>query len=224
MGLYRLDKTVVRVCGNAEKFLMGLSSNTLDKPQNAFLNMHGRIVATFEQVRAGDDEYWLVVQQAYVDPLLAHLERYARLSKTLVERKPSAVYFDCLGDYPLAAGDLSIVQRAGKLILTDRDLPAAACDEAFTLFRLEHFIPFQGVDYTDDMVLNVHEHDFVAYTKGCFLGQEPVAKVHNRSKPTWKLVVCDEDGVSDEQKTAMTSKAVDPKTHKVKGFVFIRNQ
>ena len=91
------------------------------------------------------------------------------------------------------------------------------------MFRLKNRIPIQGVDYNDDMVLNVDEHDFVSYTKGCFLGQEPVAKVHNRSKPTWKLAVRYEDELSDEEKAKMTSKILDPQTKRAMGFVFVRN-
>ena len=39
MPIYKLDKIVVSVRGSAEKFLSGLTSNTLDAPHNAFLNM-----------------------------------------------------------------------------------------------------------------------------------------------------------------------------------------
>ena len=45
----RLDKIVLSIKPNAETFLNGLTSNALDAPQNAFLNLHGRIIATFDQ-------------------------------------------------------------------------------------------------------------------------------------------------------------------------------
>ncbi|MBP6344212.1 MAG: hypothetical protein KA403_09765, partial [Candidatus Omnitrophica bacterium] len=63
----------------------------------------------------------------------------------------------------------------------------------------------------------------VSYTKGCFLGQEPIAKVHNRSKPTWKLVVRPEDESSPEDQAKMTSKTRDPQSGKIIGFVFVKN-
>ena len=50
-----------------------------------------------------------------------------------------------------------------------------------------------------------------------------MAKVHNRSKPTWQLVVRYEDELSVEEQAKMTSKAVDPKTSRALGFVFVKN-
>ena len=84
-------------------------------------------------------------------------------------------------------------------------------DEEFTLFRLDHNIPLMGIDYqADEFILNVHEYDYVSYTKGCFLGQEPVAKVHNRAQPSRQLIVQFEDQCSPEEAAKMTSKAMDP--------------
>lgn len=223
MRLYKLDKIVIRVHGNAEKFLNGLTSNTLDAPQNAFLNLHGRIIAAFDQLRAGEDEFLLVISPAAWEPLKAHTERYARLSHTTFEPVPLNVCFDLDADVPIQPGDHAIPQKAGRLIITSRDLPSTISSSEFTLFRLQYQLPVHGTDYTNDMVLNVHEHDLVSYTKGCFLGQEPVAKVHNRSRPTWKLAVRYADEVSIEERAKMTSQATDPKTGRTKGFVFVRN-
>jgi len=72
--------------------------------------------------------------------------------------------------------------------------------------------------------LNVSENDFVSFTKGCFLGQEPIAKVHHRSRPTWKMVVRFEDESSVEEKVKMTSKTSDPGTGRILGFVFVGNK
>ena len=223
MPIYKLDKTVVSVRGSAEKFLSGLTSNTLDAPHNAFLNMHGRIVATFDQVRAGDDIFLLVIASSAWEALKAHTDRYARLSHTTIEPVALNVYFDLSGDCPLSEREYTIPQNSGRIILTARAIPSDVTADAFTVFRLQNNIPLHGVDYHDDFILNVHENDFVSYAKGCFLGQEPVSKVHSRSKPTWQLAVRCEDGLSEEEKAKMTSKARDPKTGRTHGFVFVKN-
>ncbi|MBI4309734.1 MAG: hypothetical protein HY591_05335 [Candidatus Omnitrophica bacterium] len=223
MRIYRLDKTIVRAQGNAERFLNGLTSNSLDKPHNAFLNLHGRIIATFDQVRGGEDGFLLAIAPCAWGPLKAHADKYARLNKTMFEPVDLNAYFDLDGNAPAREGDFTIPQNAGRMILTSRILTQTVSNDESDLFRLKHGIPLQGADYTDEMVLNVHEYDFVSYTKGCFLGQEPVAKVHNRSKPTWKLSVCHADELSPEEQETMTSKTVDPETGRTKGFVFIKN-
>ena len=223
MAIYKLDKMVVSVKGNAEKFLQGLTSNTLDAPRNAFVNLHGRIIATFDQIAAGPDEFLLVIAPSAWEPLKAHTERYAKLSKTIIAPTTLNVYFDLTGDHLLSDGEYAVPQSAGRIIVTARVLPSDVSAEAFTLFRLQNNIPLHGIDYQDDFILNVHEHDFVSYAKGCFLGQEPVAKVHNRSKPTWQLAVRFEDALTEEEQGKMTSKISDPKGGRTLGFVFVKN-
>ena len=92
------------------------------------------------------------------------------------------------------------------------------------LFRVVNHIPVQGIDYRDEFLLNISDEEFVSYAKGCFLGQEPISKVHNRSKPTWKLVVRYQDECTEEERQKMTSVVVDPATRRTMGFVFVRNE
>ena len=82
-----------------------------------------------------------------------------------------------------------------------------------------------GIDYqADEFILNVHEQEYVSYTKGCFLGQEPVAKVHNRAQPSRRLIVQFEDQCSPEDAARMTSKTPDPLSGRFKGFIFVSNK
>ena len=222
MRLYRLNKTVLSIRNNPAPFLNGLTSNSLDKPRNAFLNIHGRIVAAFDQIQIGEDEFWIVAETPYVDKLLAHIDRYAKLSGVKIQKLDKHVYYS-----PEDRGgkcDIVIAQKKGHMLITDEALEAVQPDEAFTLLRLKHRMPLQGTDYTDDFVLNVDPDEYVSFTKGCFLGQEPVSKVHNRSRPTWQLMVKYEDECDAETKAKMTSKALDPDTNRVIGFTFVRNQ
>ena len=209
MRLYKFSDKVIRVQGNAAQFLNGLTANALDKPRNAFVNLHGRIIATVWQERISDDEMLLAVPVVAVDALLGHLNRYAKLSRSQLIATDLKAYMD--------------LEEAKVIIQPDGAQPLVS-EEEFTLFRLDRGIPLMGVDYqADEFILNVHEHDYVSYTKGCFLGQEPVAKVHNRSKPSWRLIVKYENECSDEEKSKMTSKSRDPQSGGFKGFVFVKN-
>src|SRR3989338_4843053 len=127
-------------------------------------------------------------------------------------RENLRAYFDLDAGYKPGPDEWMVPQEQGQLVITPKTLEAMVSTEEFTRFRLTHGMPLQGVDYTDEFLLNVSDGKFVSYTKGCFLGQEPVAKVHNRSKPTWKLEVRCEDECSDEEKAKMTSKMTDPRT------------
>lgn len=224
MRLYQTTKKVLTISPNAEQLLNGLTANSLDKPQNAFLNIHGRIIATFDQLKISSDEFWLVVQADYVAAVRQHLDKYLRLSKSKIDERPTRVYFNLEADYQPQAGEYLIAQKNGELIVTAQELAAPVTEEEFRLFRLDHDIPLLGVDYRDEFLLNINETDFVSFTKGCFLGQEPVAKVHNRSRPTWRLTVKKERDCSPQERAKMTSVAQDPRTGETRGFVFTGNQ
>jgi folate-binding protein YgfZ len=205
--VYKLPDTVLSIKGNAAGFLNGIASNTLDAPLNAFLNQHGRIIATFRQQRISDDEFAISVPAIAKDNLLRHLERYMKLSHVSITPGDQSVFINV---------------DTNQTVWTQEPYANSISDEEFTLYRLNHSIPLMGVDYqADEFILNVHEHDYVSYTKGCFLGQEPVAKVHNRAKPSRKLIVVFEDHYSPEEVAKMTSRIKDPATGRTKGFKFI---
>lgn len=222
--MYKLNKIVLRITGNAEKFLNGLTTNTLDAVHNAFVNLHGRVIATFDQNKIGADEFLIVIDAFVYDGLMAHIQKFLMLNKTTAQKTELNVFWDLEGSYQPQAGEYVIKQKAGQMVITKRNLDSNISDEQFIRFRLDNVIPNFGVDYQkDDFLLNVDEYQWVSYTKGCFLGQEPIAKVHNRSKPTWKLVVRFDDQLTIEEKTKMTSKIVDSKSGKTIGFVFVKN-
>jgi tRNA-modifying protein YgfZ len=199
---------VLSIKGNASGFLNGIASNTLEAPLNAFLNQHGRIIATFRQQKISDDEFLIGVPSIAKDNLLKHLERYVKLSHVNIDLSAQNVFIDL---------------DTAQIIWTAQDYANSISGGEFTLFRLDHKIPLMGVDYqADEFILNVDEYDYVSYTKGCFLGQEPVAKVHNRAQPSRKLIVAFEDECSSEDAAKMTSKVQDPVSGRIKGFVFVR--
>ncbi len=229
MRLYKLDRIVLSIKNNAAQFLNGLTSNTLDKPRNAFLDVHGKIIATFDQIQTGEDEFLIVLERASRETVLNHIEKFVRLSRVQVQEENHKVYFDLDGKHPVEPGEWGIPQKEGQIILTPQGLsgrePVTEVSlEEFTLFRLKNHIPLLGVDYGHTFLLNVSEDECVSFTKGCFLGQEPVAKVHNRSKPSWKLTVKFEDECPEEERKAMTSKVMDPENRRVLGFVMLSNR
>jgi len=218
MRLYKLPDTVLSIkalkvssadqkTGNfASGFLNGITSNTLDAPLNAFLNQHGRIIATVRQQKISDNEFLISVPMIAVDNLLKHLERYVKLSRVSINPSNQSAFID-----------LDTIQT----VWTSVHHANSISDEEFTLFRLNHKIPLMGVDYqADEFILNVHEDDYVSYTKGCFLGQELVAKVHNRAQPARRLIVAFEDQCSSQEAAKMTSKIPAPPSGRPKGFIF----
>lgn len=222
MELYKLNKLSLSI--KSLDLLDQLTTNTLDKHKNAFLDRVGKIVVTFDQIKIKDDEVLVLIEKQFLDKLMNHLDKFLKLSKTKIEKKDYNIYFDLDNDYKPDKEEFIIPQKLGKLIITKKDLQSNISNEEFTSFRLKNNIPIQGIDYNDEMLLNVNEEDFASFTKGCFLGQEIIARVHNLAKPPRKLVVKSENELNQEQLKIMTSKIKDKETGKLIGFIFVNNK
>lgn len=173
----------------ASEFLMAYTSNTPDRPRTAFLNREGKIVAVADQVCLSPDESLVVIETPFVQRLMAHLKPFLSLSDTKAEIDSSlSVYFDLDGSCKPSAGEWTIPQKKGQLLLTSKHLSANVTEEEFKKFRLEINLPVQGLDFDDEMLLCVGDEEFVSYTKGCYLGQEIIARVHFRGAPPKRLV------------------------------------
>lgn len=206
MKLYLCHKTVLRFYPKAAAFLNGYTTNAVEASRTAFVDIRANVLAVAEQYKLSGDEVWEVVETSAVEKLLAHLRKYLAVSDTAVEKLPSKrVYCDL---------------ATGKLVFSDEELPAAAGEEEYTRFRVKKGIPLDGVDFGEEMVLNLAQEDLVSFTKGCYLGQEIVARVHHRSKPPKRLVVKSEAECTPEQLAQMTSRVKDAESGKTLGFVF----
>ena len=204
------NKAVLKFGNHPEEFLKNFSTNTPDSPKNAFVNIEGRIVATFDQTVLENGDVQVVMERQFVGRLKNHLDRYIKLTDATLEETEANVYMD--------------LNKDPKPIITREKLEACAPDSEFTLFRLKNNLPIQGIDYDEEMLLNLDDENLVSYTKGCYLGQEVVARVRFRSKPPKKLVVKFEAECTQDESLRMTSKALDLKTGKTLGFVFVRNE
>lgn len=193
----------LRVRPGAAVFLKAYTTNVIDAPRSAFLTREGKTVAAVWQSKISEDEALLAVAKPFAEPLLAHLSKYLALSDTKFEPVTGSVYVDLSN----GAWDVS---DAGK--------PASASAEDYLRFRVERKIPEQGTDFTDEMPLCV-DPSLVHFEKGCYLGQEIVARVHYRGAPSKKLEVKSQSECTADEFRRMTSKLTINK--EVKGFVFV---
>lgn len=169
MRLYRSGKIVLRFKNKAADFIHAYTTNEPQAAKNAFVDLRGKIVAVFHQKYSSPDEILVVIEGKFRERLLAHLDKYLKFSGTVVEEDASTVYFDL--DAP-----------APYLLISPKELPETVSEEEFRSFRLREKILIQGADYDQEMLLNVFPEGYVSYTKGCYLGQEILTRVHTRGK------------------------------------------
>jgi len=205
--MFKLPFIVLKVSDPEDKFLEPVSSNTLDKSKNTFLDRFGKIIVAFYQVRVGDS-YLLVLPK---ENRMQELDMHVKLSKATVEKTDFKVYFD--PEHQVKEGEY----RVEELVLSEEEYENTISQQECNLTRLEKNIPLPGIDFEDEMVLNVSD-EWVSFTKGCYPGQEVVARTHNLAKPGKKLVVIDAQDLPEEKRSKMTSVIGS------KGFVFVLNQ
>ncbi|MBI5073517.1 tRNA-modifying protein YgfZ [Candidatus Woesearchaeota archaeon] len=174
MRIYPLNNYfILSLKPNAEKSLSGLTTNTTSAKQNACIDKFGRIVATFWQQKLNDNEIIIILDKRASGPLLEHLKQHLALTNTKIERKK-----DLFAYYDL---------EKKEVLLSQTKMESNVSEEEFIEFRLRNNIPLQYIDYNNEMILNV-SYDFVSFTKGCYLGQEVIARVHHLGKAPKKLV------------------------------------
>jgi folate-binding protein YgfZ len=208
--------------------LAGVTSNVLDAPKNALLSPQGKIIGVFDQQLIDSDTCVLVAENYAADTLRKEFDKYAAFSVTDWKELDESVYFEIDVGTQLSAlseddGKHFVFPQAVGRIIVGGEFEPNVSEKEFTAFRLDHEVPLHGVDFTDEMLLNVFPEDYVSYTKGCFVGQEVIARVHNLSDPPKKLVVKYEDQCSEAEKKIMTSKQTDSQG-RVRGFVFVDNE
>lgn len=94
------------------------------------------------------------------------------------ERAFTVIAFDPhaerIRNYALQAGVGMDMERLGRV--------------AWAMRRVEEGLPWWGADVRENFPAEVGLERLVDFDKGCFLGQEPIARMHYRGHPNWRLV------------------------------------
>ncbi len=140
------------------------------------LTPKARVVADMEVFRVGDDLVLACPPDAR-DDVVQTLERARFRKKVEFEPGPEAVVW---GD---GAGALARLETpAGQLALTGAAPADGGPAEVWQAARVEAGIPLFGVDFDGEMMpaeAGVVDRA-ISFSKGCYPGQEPVARLHYR--------------------------------------------
>lgn len=159
--------------------------------RSLFLTPRGRIDHIMWVLR-GEEEVGLMVDQGRGEALVAALIRYRIRVRADIEPSPAEVWLVVgryrfepgrwVGDRSGLVADVSWPQTVRALVVGDRpDLPVMDPD-GYHRLRIENGEPVVGVDVDDSTI--PQETGLVpvsvAFDKGCFLGQELVARLDSR--------------------------------------------
>jgi len=197
VGAAVVERDVVRIEGpDAEAYLQGQLSQDVselavgDSGWTFVLQPQGKVDAWFRLTRVGDEAYEADVDARFGEALLARLQRFLLRTKaelTLSTVPMVAVRGTASVDVPdgARAVDPAWPGIDGVDLLGTDQLPAGV--EPWTLEELERAriecgVPAMGAELTESTIpaeAGVVERS-VSFTKGCFTGQELVARIDSR--------------------------------------------
>ena len=183
-GVALRPRAFVRVSGpDAEDFLQRLVSNDVaanDRCDALLLTPKARIIAPLRIVRRAPDDFLLLTEPELGDVVRAQLQRARFAAKVEIEPEQHESWLVVGGDEVLDA----------------RPPGEDATEEEVERWRIEARIPRWGREL-DETILPAEaglEDTHISFSKGCYPGQEPIARQHYRGKVNRKLRVLEIDG------------------------------
>jgi folate-binding protein YgfZ len=180
--------------------------------ESAFLTPKGKLVSHFRVGRTADDELWLDIDPPAND-LADWLVRYRFRTKVEIEDRSTSVATvlgpcasELARDQQIVVtedavtfggmlGDVPVADVHGTL---HADALEAAPQDVFEIVRVEAGVPRFGVDYTTDhLPQEAGLTRVVPIDKGCYVGQETVARIHFRGHVNRVTRPLRLDGVAD---------------------------
>jgi len=183
----RRPRAFVRVSGpDAEDYLQRILSNDMaalrpgDVCDALLLTAKARVIAPLRVVRRAPDDFLLLTEPELGDTVRAQLSRTRFAAKVEIEPEEHE----------------SWLVLGGGEVLDERPDGEEVSDEELERWRIESGIPRWGREI-DDRILPAEAgltETHVSFTKGCYPGQEPIARQHYRGKLNRRLRVLELEG------------------------------
>ena len=193
---------------DAVDFLQRMLSNDVEQDADVFpallLTAKGRIVAPLRVWRRGAGDFLLLTEPELEDVVRSTLMRARFAAKCEVEREEhtSVLVFGVADGLP---GELP-----GTVEVLDGDFEATLDDEELERARIETRVPAWGKEL-DETILPAEaglDRTHISFTKGCFPGQEPIARLHYRGHANRELRVLDVEGARPGDEVRLGDKVV----------------
>jgi folate-binding protein YgfZ len=180
---------------DARDYLQRMVSNDVEQApcQALLLTPKGRVIAPLVVVRRGDEDFLLLTEEGLGDAVRSTLlrARFAAKCEIEPEEHTSLIVFGEGDGIPNNEYGTSAVE------VLDATPPADLVpDEELERLRIDAGTPRWGREI-DDRVLPAEAgltETHVSFTKGCYPGQEPIARLHYRGKANRGLRVLAVDG------------------------------
>lgn len=229
----RRPRDYVRVVGlDAEEFLQRMVSNDVsgDSCQALLLTPKGRVIAPLVVWRRGADDFLLLTEPGLGETVRTTLlrARFAAKCEIEAEQHSSTVL---LGELVGDSHHLGVENRdygETALEVLDADVHATVDDDELERLRIEAGVPAWGREI-DENVLPAEaglDARAISFTKGCFPGQEPIARLHYRGHVNRRLRVLEVESAQPGDEVVWDDKKVGRVTSAVQGvaLAYVRTE
>jgi len=205
MDVAARPRAFVRVAGpDALDYLQRMVSNDVEalavggSVPALLLTAKARLIAPLVVWRRGQDDFLLFTEPELGETVRAHLTRMRLRARCEIEPEEhtSALVF---------GGDGIATDFPGAAEVLDAGLEPTLTAEELELRRIEAGVPRWGLEL-DDRVLPAEaglDRTHISFTKGCYPGQEPIARLHYRGHVNRSLQVVElDDGTEVERITS----------------------
>jgi folate-binding protein YgfZ len=253
-GFYEQKRGLIAVWGKeAAQFLNGLITNDAAKLENgaqmlaAFPNAQGRLLATVRVLRQGD-RFLFETEDATREKVFNNLFRFTFAGDFFVEDlSDNFRYFEIFDSKPQISNSdfIEFHNNFGASVFVPNEAAedftcqlikengVRISDELYEVLRIENGVPLYGVDADETTIVSeLGIEGLISYSKGCYIGQEIIARIHCRghiAKQLTGLILEAEAKPNDELKSLdgknagrVTSVAFSPTLEKFIALGFVR--
>jgi folate-binding protein YgfZ len=215
----RRPRAFIRVAGpDAADYLQRMVSNDVEAlaPGDAcdalLLTPKARIIAPLRVLRRGDDDFLLLTEPELGERASEELRRMRFAAKCEIASEEHE----------------SWLVLGGEEVLDDRPDGAEVSEEEAERARIEAAVPRWGHEL-DENILPAEaglDRTHISFTKGCYPGQEPIARLHYRGHVNRRLRVVEVESAAPGDEVQHEGKAVGRVTSAVPGLAlgYVRNE
>lgn len=249
------NRGLIKVSGKeAVPFLDGLVTNNVKRLADgsrmlaAFANPQGRLIAIVRILRKGN-EFFIETEAATHETIFRNLSRFVPAGEFFVEDLSDGFRFfeifgHCevpdgahdFGNYPLPGLFVPMESAEAFLEWLESHGFTPISDSEYEIKRIEQGVPLFGIDVDENTIVpEISLEGLISYQKGCYTGQEIIARIHFRGHVAKRLtgVIANDDSVeikpgcdlvAQDGKNAgrVTSAVKSPKIGKSIGLAFVR--
>ena len=200
MDVAAREREFVRVAGpDASDYLQRMVSNDVEALgvgeacPALLLTAKARVIAPLVVLRRGEEDFLLLTEPGLGETVRAQLTRMRLRAQCEIEPEEHASVLVFGGGTGFAT------DWPGAREAIDAGLEPTLSEEELELHRIESGVP-RWEREIDDRILPAEaglESTHVSFSKGCYPGQEPVARLHFRGHPNRGLRVVELDEVPD---------------------------